>query len=124
MSWTAVRQRGLALGLGTGLTVSGLLGAAVVLGFVASAGHAPDRFAMDGDLCCAVPDNWGQVASWSVEGTLVAAVDAAVLVGGLACLHFAFRYRPPSRWVALLSPVAAVAYLGVVALAQLAQAFV
>jgi hypothetical protein len=93
-----------------------------VLAYVASAGHAPDRFAMDGDPGCAVPDTWGQVAAWSVEGMVVAALDAAVLVGGLACLCFAIRYRPPSRWIALLAPAAAVAYLGVVALAQVAQA--
>lgn len=95
-----------------------------MLAAVATAGHAPDRFAIDGDLCCAVPDNWGQVAVWSVAGVVVAAVDAAVLVGGLACLYFAIRYRPPSRWIAVLSPAAAVAYLGVVALAQVAQALV
>ena len=71
MNWTALRQRGLALGLGIGLTLVALWAAGVVLIAVWSAAHFPDRLATDGDPCCPVPDSWRDVAVWSVAAVLL-----------------------------------------------------
>ena len=122
MSSTEVRQRGLALGLGAGLTVSALWGAAVVLIVVGSAAHVPDRLAVDGDPCCPIPDDWADVTVWSVTGVLLAAIDAAVLAGGLACLYFGLSHRSPSRRIALVAPAAAAVSGGAIVLAHVAQA--
>src|SRR4029453_18358019 len=97
MSWTEVRQRSLALGLGTGLTVSGLWAAGLVLIAVGTAAQLPDPLAMDGDPCCPGPDSWVDVAIWSLSAVLLSALDAGVILGGVACLSFGVRHRSPSR---------------------------
>lgn len=117
MSWTAIRQRLLAFGLGTGLVLAGLWGSFIVLILGAIGAQPPDPRAPDfGDPCCPVPDTWLGVAGWLSLALVAAAADTAVLTLGAAFLFFAVRHRWPSRRIARAVLYGPLVWLGLFAL--------
>jgi hypothetical protein len=116
MDRTVVRQRALALGLGGVLTVGAIWGALWVLLLVVIAGQPPDPTAADPDLCCPVPDTWGETLGSSALALVLGLADAAVVAVGAALLVYGFRLRWPPRSMVLAVPAAVAVYAALIVL--------
>jgi hypothetical protein len=76
------------------------------------AGHRPDPRVADGDPCCAHPDTWGDVSSWTVAALGGAAGIGLLLIPAVGLGSYALRGRSPGPFALALVPVAAAAATG------------
>jgi hypothetical protein len=84
--------------------------------------QAPDPSIPNGDPCCGHPDTWGEVA-WGVAWTLgYVVLDALLVCGAIALLHWAIRRRwPRLKRLAMLPAGAAMAAALILALVIVPQ---
>ena len=115
-----VRQRGLALVLGTVLTLGASYCALWVLLAATIAGQVPDSTAIDGDPCCPVPHSWGEALLTAGVAIVGALVVGTVLALGVAFLAYGFRARWPSPRRMATVPLVSAAACPLISAASLA----